>query len=64
MLPTPRLQDEGDTFMQIVHGALALGIVDVFTVISWSTSGTPADEIVAEIAARTQARKEDACQPL
>lgn len=63
-LARPVPQDSDDMFMRIVRAALVEGIVDIFTVTSWSLCGTPSDEIVAEIAARTQAHRAAACPSL
>jgi len=39
-----------DTFNEILEQALRLGVIDIFTVITWQVNGIHSNQIVGELA--------------
>lgn len=52
-----------ENLTEILTAALSLGIIDIFTVITYQMNGTPSDEILTELTGKVQAQKA-ACIPL
>ena len=52
-----------ENLTEILTAALSLGIIDIFTVITYQVNGVPSDEIVAELTGKVQAQKA-VCTPV